>query len=314
MRILVVGAGATGGAYGTLLQEAGRDITYLVRAHRAESLRRDGLRFISPSGDRTNDVQVIVSGQPANPFDLILVTVKAAALESAITDLRPYVGPKTLVLPILNGTGHIAQLEQEFPGQVLAGLARIVATLEGPVVRQMTELTALTIGTPANGTPANGTPANSQIPAEVTQALNADGIDLIISDNITGALWEKWAFIAAAGVITCLFRGPVGNIIEAGGLPKILAAITETEAVATAAGYPVSQLAHNQSLALLTEPGSSFTSSLYRDLIAGLQTEAEHILGDLAGQAQRLGVETPLLDLTLIQIRTNAPVAARPER
>ena len=280
-----------------------------MRAHRAESLRRDGLRFISPSGDRTNDVQVIVSGQPANPFDLILVTVKAAALESAITDLRPYVGPKTLVLPILNGTGHIAQLEQEFPGQVLAGLARIVATLEGPVVRQMTELTALTIGTPANGTPAN-----SQIPAEVTQALNADGIDLIISDNITGALWEKWAFIAAAGVITCLFRGPVGNIIEAGGLPKILAAITETEAVATAAGYPVSQLAHNQSLALLTEPGSSFTSSLYRDLIAGLQTEAEHILGDLAGQAQRLGVETPLLDLTLIQIRTNAPVAARPER
>lgn len=304
MRILVVGAGATGGAFGTLLQEAGRDITYLVREHRAEVLRRDGLRFVSPSGDRTHAVQVIVSGEHADPFDVVLVTVKAAALESAITDLRTYVGPDTLVLPVLNGTGHIQQLEQEFPGQVLGGLAKIVATLEGAVVRQMTDLTALTIGTPAN----------SEMPAEVTEALDVDGIDLTISRDIMGALWEKWAFIATAGIITCLFRGPVGKIIDAGGLPEILAAIAETEAVAAAAGHPVSQPAHAQSLALLTEPGSSFTSSLYRDLIAGLPTEAEHILGDLARQAQHLGVETPLLELTLIQIRTNAPTATHRPR
>lgn len=304
MRILVVGAGATGGAFGTLLQEAGRDITYLVRAHRAEVLRLDGLRFVTPNGDRTHAVQVIVSGEHTDPFDLILVTVKAPALESAITDLRPYVGPDTLVLPILNGTGHIQQLEQEFPGQVLGGLAKIVATLDGGVVRQMTDLTTLTIGTPAN----------SDIPAEVTETLNVTGIDLTISHDITGALWEKWVFIAAAGIITCLFRGSVGKIIEAGGLPKILAAITETEAVATAAGRSVSKSAHTQSLALLTEPGSNFTSSLYRDLIAGLPTEAEQILGDLAQQAQHLGVETPLLDLTLIQIRTNAQAATHSPR
>ncbi|WP_434058833.1 ketopantoate reductase C-terminal domain-containing protein, partial [Escherichia coli] len=32
-------------------------------------------------------------------------------------------------------------------------------------------------------------------------------------------------------------------------------------------------------------------------------SEAEHILGDLARRARELGVPTPLLDLTLIQIR-----------
>jgi 2-dehydropantoate 2-reductase len=296
MRILIVGAGATGGAFGTLLQEAGRDITYLVRAPRAAALRRDGLRFVSPSGDRTHTVQTLISGQPSDPFDLIILTVKAGALESAIADLQPYVGSDTFILPILNGIRHIHQLEQEFPGQVLGGLAKIVATLDGGVVRQMTELTTLTIGNPAH----------SDIPASIENALTVPGIALTISPDITGALWEKWVFIAAAGIITCLFRGPVGKIIAAGGLSKIVAVIAETEGVAAAAGHPVSQQAHTQALTLLAEPGSNFTSSLYRDLIAGLPTEAEHILGDLARQAHHHGVETPLLDLTLIQIRTNA--------
>lgn len=296
MRILIVGAGATGGAFGTLLQEAGRDITYLVRAPRADALRRDGLRFVSPSGDRTHAVQILVSGEHSDPFDLIILTVKAGALESAIADLRPYTGPDAFILPILNGIRHIWQLEQEFPGQVIGGLAKIVATLDGGTVRQMTDLTTLTIGNPAH----------PSVPARIENALTVPGIALTISTDITGALWEKWVFIAAAGITTCLFRGPIGKIIEAGGLPQIIAIITETEAVATAAGCPVSPEAHMQSLTLLTGAGSGFTSSLYRDLIAGRPTEAEHILGDLARQADQLDVATPLLELALIQIRTNA--------
>ena len=35
-RILIVGAGATGGVYGEKLVEAGRDVTFLVRERRFE--------------------------------------------------------------------------------------------------------------------------------------------------------------------------------------------------------------------------------------------------------------------------------------
>lgn len=296
MRILIVGAGGTGGAFGTRLQEAGRDVTYLVRERRADALRRDGLRFVSPDGDRTHPVQTIVAGEPADPFDLVLITVKAAGLESAIADVQPYVGPDAPVLPVLNGMAHMERLERAFPGRVLGGLAKIVATLDGDTVRQLTGLSTLTVGALDN----------AEVPAPIVEALDVPGIELSVSDDVIGALWEKWAFIAAAGVVTCLFRGPVGRIIDAGGLPKIHEAIAELEAVAAAAGHPVSDAAHAQSLAMLTEPGSAFTSSLYRDLVAGLPTEAEHILGDLARRARDLGVETPLLDLTLIQIRTGA--------
>jgi 2-dehydropantoate 2-reductase len=293
MRILVVGAGATGGAFGTLLQEAGQDVTYLVRPRKQEALRRDGLRFVSPTADRTLPVQAITAAVDSDTFDLILVTVKATAFDAVLAEIGAFVGPGTFIIPILNGMAHLDRLQYLYPGQVLGGLARIVATLDGDVVRQQTTLTSLTVG---------GLNGNA-VPAEVAQELNVPGIDFSVVDDIVGALWEKWAFIAAAGIVNCLFRAPVGRIIDAGGEPRIMEAISETEAVAAAAGHPVSDAGHGQAVGLLTERGSAFTSSLYRDLSAGLPSEAEHILGDLARRARELNVPTPLLDLTLIQIR-----------
>jgi len=149
----------------------------------------------------------------------------------------------------------------------------------------------------------NGNP----VPVDVSEALEVPGVDFSVVDDVMGALWEKWVFIASAGIVNCLFRAPVGRILEAGGESRILEAISETEAVAAAAGHPVSDAGHAQAVGLLTEPGSAFTSSLYRDLSAGLPSEAEHILGDLATRARSLNVPTPLLDLTLIQIRAGHP-------
>lgn len=295
MRILIVGAGATGGAFGTLLQEAGRDVTYLVRDNRAAVLRRDGLRCVSPDGDRTHTVATITTADAAEPYDLVILAVKATALNQAIVDLARFVGPETRILPILNGMAHIDRVAETFPGQVVGAMVHIVATLDGDTVRQLTPLAKLTIGALPQAT----------MPEPVAAALRVPGIDLTVSDDIMGALWEKWAFIAAAGVITCLFRGTVGRILAAGGHDTILAAITELEAVAEAVGHPVSTQSHDQSVGLLTEPESGFTSSLYRDLVAGNAHEGEHILGDMAGQARRVGVPTPLLDLALIQLRSN---------
>lgn len=295
-RILIVGAGATGGAFGTLLQEAGRDVTYLVRSRRAEVLRQGGLRFISPTGDRTHRVRALVAGATDEQFDLVLVTVKAAALQRAIVEVQPHVGADGRVIPVLNGMAQIDVLESYFPGRVLGGSVKIVATLDGEVVRQLTGLAALTIG------PLNG----ASMPRSIVEVLDVPGSQLTISVDIIGVLWEKWAFIVAGNVIACLFRNTVGRVLEVGGLPWILEAIGEAEKVSEAAGYPISAPAHDQCLAILTEHGSSFTTSLYRDLVGGLPTEAEHLLGDFARRARDLGVPVPLLELTLVQIRAGA--------
>lgn len=289
VRILVVGAGATGGAFGTLLQEAGRDVTYLVRERKADTLRRDGLRFVSPDADRTNPVQVLtavdVPAATQKPFDLVLITVKATAFSSAVTDLHPFIGESTRILPILNGMAHIDHLQAAYPGQILGGLARIVATLDGDVVHQKTPMSSLMVGSLTD----------IPVPEDIRDALDAPGIDLSVADDVMGALWDKWAFIAAASVINCLFRAPVGRVLDAGGEDSIHAAIRELEAVAARAGHPVSESAHGQAVALLTEWDSSFTTSLYRDLTAGLPSEVDHILGDYALRARTCSNQLPCL-------------------
>lgn len=301
-RILIVGAGATGGALGARLLDAGEDVTFLVRERRAAELRENGLRFRAPDTATRHRVRAVTDPADSAPFDLVVLAVKAPALPAIIPALKPAVGPGTRLLPLLNGMAHLEALEDAFPGQVLGGLVKIVATLdEDSTVVQMTELSTLSIGDPRGGT----------VPEQIVRALDAAGIGLQVADDITARLWEKWVFIAAAGVITCLFRGTVGDILAAGGETSILDAIDECEHVAAASGHPVSGPGHAQSLALLTEPGSGFTSSLYRDLEHGDPLEAEHILGDLAARASTLGVSAPLLDAALLQLRTHHRAAAR---
>jgi len=296
MRILIAGAGAVGGAFGARLLQAGRDVTFLVRPTRAEALARDGLRFRAPDGQWTHRVPAVTSvPASSDPYDLVIVAVKAPAVTTIAGQLAHAVGPGTLVLPLLNGMGHVDTLERAFPGRVLGGLARIVATLDdtGTVV-QLTPLSDITVGA-----------FDAAVPDAVSGALSVPGIDVRADDRIADRMWEKWAFIAAAGVVTCLFRGSVGDILTAGGETQILAAIAETEAVAAAAGHPVGETGHAELTGFLTEPGSSFTSSLYRDLLRGDAVEAEHILGDLAARARRFGVSTPLLDAAVTQTRTH---------
>ena len=305
LSILIAGAGATGGAFGTYLHEAGRNVTFLLRQTRAEAVRSEGLRFTAPDDDRTNQVEVVTAEElSAAPqtYDLVLVAVKAGGLDSVIEDIGPAVGEQTTIVPFLNGMAQIEKLQNRYPGQVLGGLVKIVGTIRDSAVVQLTDLAVMTIGG------IDGAEAS----ARIIEALDVPGFRLQVIDGIIDGLWEKWIFIAAAGVVTCLFRAPVGAIMDAGGRPHVHAIVDELEAVAAAAGHSVSEQSHAMTLKMLTEDGSAFTSSLYRDVTAGLPSETEHILGDLARTAGELGVATPLLDLTLVQLRAGAAQQKRP--
>jgi len=130
MRILVVGAGATGGYFGGRLAQAGRDVTFLVRPARAEQLRAEGLRLVSPHhGDATLRPRLVTAGQITFPYDVALLSVKAFALEAALDDLAPAVGPDTMVLPLLNGLRHLDTLTERFGEKPVLGGVCVVATM-----------------------------------------------------------------------------------------------------------------------------------------------------------------------------------------
>lgn len=107
-------------------------------------------------------------------------------------------------------------------------------------------------------------------------------------------MWHKWVFISTLVALTCLMRGTVGEVnAVAGGADLASALISETAAVAEAAGHPVTGAELAFTTSTVTSPGSPLTPSLYRDLVAGAPTEADHVLTDLTLRARALGVATP---------------------
>lgn len=156
MKILVIGAGATGGFLGARLARAGRDVTFLVRPRRAEVLRERGLRLTGQGEPEVLAPRLVTPGAATGRYDLVLVSVKAAALATALDDAAPAIGPGTTVVPFLNGMAHMDVLNSRFGADAVLGGVVMVATMvddEGDIVR-LDPLAAMKVGAQDGGASA----------------------------------------------------------------------------------------------------------------------------------------------------------------
>ncbi len=94
MRILVVGAAAAGGYFGARLADAGRDVTFFLRPDAPSGSGAKASRVLSPQGDLNLKPRLLVAGAPTEPFDVVLLAVKAFGLERALDALAPPLGRK----------------------------------------------------------------------------------------------------------------------------------------------------------------------------------------------------------------------------
>jgi 2-dehydropantoate 2-reductase len=300
MRVLVVGAGALGGYFGGRLVEAGRDVTFLVRPRRAEQIALHGLRIDSLHGNADLRPRTVLAGEVGEPYDLVLLAVKAYSLDAAMDDLAPAVGPETAILPVLNGMRHLDALTARFgPNRVLGGLASIPATLgpEGQVIHRLGPDHDLTFG---------------ELPGGMSERVRAiastfGGAKFVsrASEQIMPEMWEKWVVLATLAGMTCLMRGSVGDILSSpGGREAMLSLFAECREVARAAGHEPRRAFVDAAAAFLTKEGAPLTASMLRDIERGGPTECEHVLGDMVERAERMSVQTPILRLARCHVAT----------
>ena len=297
MRILIVGAGATGGYFGARLAQAGRDVTFLVRERRFNQLSENGLVLRTPQGVEKLQPQLAQAGSLRGPYDLIILTVKSFALAQAIEDIAPAVGEQTLIMPILNGMRHFDTLRDRFGDKVIGGLVKINATLgeQGEVVR-MTSLHQIYYGA------LDG--RNDARLQRVDEALRAASVDAFFSENIIGELWEKWLLLSTLGAFCCLARGDTQQALTAEGGEALLRGLfSEVLATITADGYQPRPAVTAKILELLSNPATPMTSSMYRDLCQGFDIEAEQVIGDLVTRAAHNGVSVPLLNAVNVNLQ-----------
>jgi 2-dehydropantoate 2-reductase len=297
MRILIVGAGAVGGYFGGRLAEAGRDVTFLVRAKRAEELKAKGLQIVSRFGNLSLHPETITADRIAGSYDVILLGVKSYSLPAAMNDFAAAVGPETMIFPVLNGMRHIDLLVERFGKEAVLGGVCMVSTEvddEGHI-RQLTDFQRLIFGE----LDGRSTPRLQRL----DEALGGAGFDTAISDNILRDMWQKWVQLATLGALTCLLRGNVGEIASVfGGAEIARMALRESCSIASANGYPQSEAFLADQAAKLMAEGSPLTSSMYRDLKKGAPVEADTILGDLLERGRKYGLAAPILQAAYVSL------------
>ena len=281
MRILVLGAGAIGGYFGGRLLQSGADVTFLVRPRRAEELKRDGLVIKSPHGDVTLPDPPAVQAQDLNrTFDIVLLTCKAFDLDDAIASIAPAVGPRTAIIPMLNGMRHLDALDARFGRErVLGGRCSIATTLNPDRhVVQLLPMQSLGFGE------RDGT--LSERVREADEIFRRGKFDGKASTTIVQDMWEKWTLLATLACSTCLMRAELGKILQApGGRDYILGVRDEIRAIANAAGHDPRAPFVEQVTAMLTAEGSTS-------------------VGDLIARADAARIDVPRLRVAYTHLKT----------
>jgi 2-dehydropantoate 2-reductase len=298
MRILVLGAGATGGYFGGRLLEAGRDVSFLVRPRRAAELAAHGLVIRSPVGNARLMPRTISEGQFMETFDLVILACKAYDLDSAIEAIAPAMGRRGCVLPLLNGLRHYDALDARFGAErVLGGLCSIGVTLgDKGAVQHLGPMQVLRFGERSG--------ERTERIAALEKVFSGTPLDAKASRDVMQALWEKWVMLASLAGMTCLMRAAIGDVVAAPhGEKLMLQMLDECVAVAAAYGRGPRAAVLDDTRALLTQAGSSFTASMLRDIEDGHRVEADHILGDLIARGSKAGVFTSLLEVAYCHVK-----------
>ncbi len=298
MKILVVGAGAVGGFFGSHLHRHGVDVDWLVRPARKKQIA-NCLTVRLPNDVMSFHPALKTKTELCTEYDLIILTNKAYSLDSVLSDIHGVVRSDTMILPLLNGLAHLEKLDATFSrAQVLGGIAKTIATLHSPSeIQVFNNASSMTIGARSQ--------AQDRNVASITRLFSEAGITIDNNINIMAAMWDKFCRMAAIGAANCLLKGTVSDYMrsEEGG-DIALKLFEECTSTAAASGFPMQPSAITSFQRTITNPDSSFSSSMYRDLCAGLPVEGEHLVGDMLARAKSFGISCEYLIIANAVLQT----------
>lgn len=290
MRILVVGAGAVGGYFGSLWSAAGRDVTFLVRGGRRDAIAASGLTLVRKELEVRTQPPVIVAREVRSPYDIIFLAVPGNAVAEAIAELRPAIGPGSVIISSLNGVRHFDVLRETFGNEVVLGsVVKCVTTLDetGRIV-ELASVAEIAMGPWSGG-------GNNQRLESIRSCLAIEAITVRISQVIHQEIAEKWLMMVALGAANSLLGGDVGEInADPYGAWAIRKVLNEAHSALVELGMSPRTAALDIISQMFSNPASRQTSSLYRNMLAQRPVEHEPIIGDMLSRVSDHGAY-PLL-------------------
>jgi 2-dehydropantoate 2-reductase len=305
VRIAIAGAGAIGGYIGARLTKAGADVVLFARGPHLRAMQEKGLRVISQDGDFEVKPEAVGDLSAIGGADAVILGVKAHGLTTLAPQLRPLLGPHTLVVSTQNGIpwwyfqnhpGDLndLRLERVDPGgaiahsiepeRVVGSLAYFATDIAEPGVIHHTEGNRLTLGEPSG--------ARTERLKPLAEALVAAGLRVPVTTRIRQEIWVKLLGNVAFNPISALTGGTLEELARHPELSRAIREImAETAAVAARLDIEI-PISIDQRMAGAEKVGAHKTSML-QDYEAGRPMELDAIVGAVVELGDHLGVPMP---------------------
>jgi 2-dehydropantoate 2-reductase len=288
MRIAIFGTGGVGGYFGARLVAAGEDVTFIARGTHLAAMREHGLSIESPKGN-LHLPAVKATDDPATigPVDVVLFTVKLYDVDLSAAQLKPLIGPDTVVITLQNGVDAVEMVASHVGAEhVAGGAAYVVAVIDGPGHIRHTTADRLVFGE----SDGRLSPRLQAFQAAGTRA----GFVAELSPHVNVDLWVKFVRLGTWSGMTTVTRSPMGVIRSYPDLLDMMElALDEAMAVGRARGitFPAGLVDGTKEM-VRTFPHSS-KSSMLEDLERGRRLELPWLSGAIVRLGKESGVPTP---------------------
>lgn len=301
MNICVLGAGAIGGWVAAKLSEGGNKVTALTSRGTLKAIE------ISEAGARRTVELTAFEGS----VDLLVIAVKATALEAAAATAGKWIGKETLIVPMLNGVpwwfvegaplssvDPVGAVAAALPFQQVIGcVVHASCYRSGSNSIVVKHADKLILGEPKGG-------ASARV-REIATLFETAGIRSDASENVRRAIWYKLWGNATINPLSALTRASCDKILAVGECREWMReGMAELAAVGAAIGCPISESADDR-MAVTARLGA-FRTSMLQDVEAGRPIELEALVGAPREIARRAGIKTPALDRLYAVVRLMA--------
>lgn len=300
MKIVIVGPGAIGTLFATLLakSKAGHDVWVLdkdpQRAKRlnASGFEAEGLTNFKIKLKATSDAQEI------GKSDLIIIAVKSYDTEQAVNSISPLIAEETKIITIQNGVGNLETItEVVSQGRALAGVTYHAATLTGEGHIKHTGSDETIIGS-SDGKIFGDLRAIANI-------FNEAKIRTKMSKDIKAVIWSKLVINVGINALAAVTRLSNGQIIKYDWTKEILRqAVAEAVKVAKRKGIKLLYDDPLQKVESVCAATSSNACSMLQDVLHKRPTEIDSINGAISRHGRSLGIKTPVNDMLFSIIKT----------
>jgi 2-dehydropantoate 2-reductase len=212
-RVCIYGTGGVGGYYGGKIAEAfqkdksGREIYFIARGDHLKALQQQGITVKTP--ERTIRAEPAKATQYFDEIpapDLILLCTKSLDLVSAVESIKAKTTEQTVIIPLLNGMDIYQRIRSCLEaGIVLPACVYLGTHIAAPGVIEQSGGNGIILSGPDPRFP-------SYDAGNVRLFFKEQGIGFEWNESPYPAIWEKFIFIAAFGLVTAYSGKTLGEV------------------------------------------------------------------------------------------------------